>query len=86
MIGISDADIGSGLCGYIGYNIVVYLSVIGIKAHIDVYIGIDRLKILYGFFVYGSLGLVRIVLCPEGYLVMFVLVKAFGNGKSFESL
>ena len=84
MVGISDAHIRSGISGNIGYDIVVNTSVIGVEADIYMNIRVECFKVRYSLRVNIGLGLVGIVFCPEGDLVVTRSIKSFGNCKLLE--
>ena len=65
MVRICYADIRRGVCGDVGYDIVVDLAVVRIKPDVDLDIRIDLLKIRDRLMVYIRLGLVRVILSPE---------------------
>ncbi len=69
VIRVGDTDIRRGAGGDIGDHIVENPAVVGVEFHIDLDVGIERLKISDGFFVDIGLVFVGIVLCPEGDLI-----------------
>ena len=77
MVRIGNTDIGRRVGGDVGDDIIVDLAVIRIQAHIDFDVGIDRLEVRDGLFIYGGLGLVGIVLGPEGELELPGSIKGF---------
>ena len=78
MVGVGYADVRGSLGGDVCDNIVVDLAVIGIKPHIDGDIRVQLLKAVDSFLVYSGLGLVGIVLRPEGYLDRLAFIEAVG--------
>ena len=85
MVRISDADIGSGVRGDVGDNVVIQPSIIGIQPQIDFDIGIELFKTGNGLLVDLHLRQVGIVFCPEGDLVIPAGVKAFRNRKGIQT-
>ena len=81
MVGIGNADIGCGICGNIGDDIVIDLAIVGIKPQIHLNVGIAFFKSGDGVFVDLYLRHVGVVFCPEGNLVVFCGVELLGNGK-----
>ena len=79
MVRISNTYIGRRVGGDVGDDIVVDLAVIRIQTHIDLYVGIDFLEVLYSLFINSGLGLVGIILGPEGNLELPGSIKGFGH-------
>ena len=75
MVGVGYADVWGGVGGNICDDVVVYLAIVGIEPKVHADIRVQRLKVCYGLLVYLGLGLVGVVLCPEGYLLIPVCVE-----------
>ena len=85
MIRISNADIGRGIRGNIRYHIIINLAIIRIQPQIHRNIGIKLLKIINSLLIDGCLSLVRVVLSPEGNLIIPGIVKFLRNLKGRKS-
>ncbi len=83
MVWVGYADVRGGACCDVGYNVVVNPAVISVKPQIYAYVWIKLLKIRDSLFVDGSLGLVGVVFCPEGKLILAGFVKFCGDIESF---
>ena len=81
VVGIGDADVGGGVGGDICDDIVVDTAVIGIEPHIHRDVRVQGLEVRNGLLVNGRLGLVGVVLGPEGDFVLFGTVKALRHRK-----
>ena len=81
MIGIGDADIGRRPCGNIRDHVVVDIAVIRVQTKVHGNVRIQLLKIRDGLLVNLRLVDVRIVLRPEGDLVLLRGVKFLRHGK-----
>ena len=75
MVRIGNADIRSRIGGNVRDDIVVYFAVIRVKAHVDVDIGIERLKICDRLLIDLGLSLVGVVFGPESEFYLLILVE-----------
>ena len=81
MVGVGDADVGGGVRGDVGNDVVVDFAVVRVKPKIYGDIGVQGFKIGYCLFIDFGLGFVCVVFGPESDLVISGGVKFPGNGK-----
>ena len=81
VVGIGDADVGGGVGGDVCDDVVVDAAVIGVETHVHRDVRVQGLKVRNGLLVDGRLGLVGVVLGPEGDFVLLGTVKALRNRK-----
>ena len=79
VVGIGDADVGRGVGGDVGDDVVVDLAVVGVQAHGHGDAEIQRLKGFDGLLIDGRLGLVGVIFGPEGDFVAPGRVERLGN-------
>ncbi len=79
MVGVGDADVGGGVRGDVGNDVVVDFAVVRIQPEIHGDVGIQRFKVRNGLLVDVHLSHVGVVFCPEGDLIPPGGVKLIGN-------
>ena len=81
VVRVGDAYVGRGGGGNVGDDVVVDLGIVGVKADRHVDIGIKLLKVRHRLLIDLYLGLVGVVLGPEGDVVVPAFVKALRDLK-----
>ena len=83
MVRVGNTDIGRCIGGDIGDDVVVNGAVVRIGTDIHMNVGVEGLKVLNGLFIDLDLGLVGIVLGPEGNVVISGGVEFFRQLKGY---
>ena len=79
VVGVGDADVGGGVRGDVGNDVVVDFAVVRIQPEIHGDVGIQFFKVRDGLLVDVHLSHVGVVFCPEGDLIPPGGVKLIGN-------
>ena len=79
VVGVGDADVGGGVRGDVGNDVVVDFAVVRIQPEIHGDVGIQRFKVRNGLLVDVHLSHVGVVFCPEGDLIPPGGVEFVGN-------
>ena len=86
MVRVGDAHVGGGIRCNVCDDVIINFPIVRIQAKIYSDIGIQSLKIRNCLLVDVRLGLIGVVFCPEGNLVVPRGVKFLGDGKGAHSL
>ena len=79
MVRIGDAHVGRGVRGDVGDHVVIDAAVVGVQLHRYRDVGIQGLEVRDGLLVDLGLGLVGVVLGPEGDLILPRGIEALGH-------